>query len=368
MPHLKIDDIVNVIVSTAGASTAREGFNIGLIVGKSTRITAEDRCKTYSSASDMLDDGFVETDPEYKAALLYFSQDPAPSKVVVGLCAESETWAQAITACRAINSTWYAVYCAGADRLTSAEHQAVAAYAESIVACYFFDDNSEEAVSTEETDVFSVLKKLSYKRYFPLYSGTMYAGAASMGFAMGANDGTANSAFTMCHKTLVGVVADDLSETQVAALQSKNANYYIVRGGTYNVLERGLAGNGVWFDELLGLDQLAYDIQINCMDVLTKTKTKIPYTDAGSLQFVLACNEACEGAANRGFLAAGIWDGASVLNLEKGDTLTTGYMCQAEPVANQTAADKSQRICPPIYACVNLAGAMHSATIKINVV
>lgn len=369
MSFLKIDDIVNVVVSTAAAATPRDGFNIGLIVGKSTRITTSDRCRMYGSLAAMVEDGFVETDPEYKAATLYFMQSPAPSKLVVGVCGADETWVAAVTACKAANSQWYAVYAAApsTDALTTADHQAIAAYVETIRASYFYDDDDDADKTNVNTDVFSVLHLQSLHKPVGFFSTTPYAGAALMGFAMGANNGTANSAYTLAYKSLAGVTPDALTENEVNILAGKNANYYITRGGTYNVVEKGVTADGTWFDELIGLDQLANDIQIACMDLLANTKTKIPYTDAGAMQFVLACNEACDGAVDRGFLAPGIWNGANVLDLETGDALEAGYKCQAEPVADQSAADKSLRICPPVYVCAILAGAIHTVTIKVNV-
>lgn len=371
MSKLKIDDIVNVVVSTAGAATPRDGFNVGLIIGVSNHITVADRCKVYSSLESMIDDGFLTTDPEYLAATKYFSQDPAPQKVVIGVKntadGANESWVDAITACKQKNGQWYGVYVASATALTTAEHQAIAAYIETIIAAYFFDDSTAADLTNATTDVFSVLKGQSYKRTFGLYSSTKYAGAAALGFAMGANDGTAGSAYTMAYKTLAGVTPDDLSETDVANLKAKNANYYVTRGSSYIVLETGVTAAGVWFDEVIGLDQLSNDIQLGCMDVLTNTRTKVPYTDAGAMQFVLACNEACENALTRGFLAPGIWEGNTVLDLETGDTMESGYMCQAEPVADQSSTQRSLRICPPIYVCVRLAGAIHSATIKVFV-
>lgn len=370
MAYLKVDDIVNIVVSTAAAATPRDGFNVGLIVGKSDVITTADRCKIYSGVDGMLDDGFAEDSPEYKAALLYFAQIPTPSKVVIGVCGDGETYVQAITACRAANNMWYAVYIAkGETAITAAEHQAVATYINGLRSVYFFDDKSADDINGgKSTDVFSVLKALALRRAFGLYSTTDFAGAAAMGFAMGANDGTANSAYTMAYKSLSGVAPDDLSETAVAALQGKNANYYVVRGGTYNVLEKGNCMDGTWFDEVIGIDQLANDMQLGCMDALANTKTKVPYTDAGALTFVLACNEACENAVRRGFLAPGIWTGANVLDLETNDTLEAGYLCQAEAVADQPTSSKSLRICPPIYVCAIIAGAIHSVTIKVDLV
>lgn len=369
MPKLKIDDVVNVVVSTSAVATPREGFNIGLIVGASEHITKEDRCKIYSGLESMTDDGFVDSDPEYKAATLYFSQNPAPQKVIIGRrdATSEETWVDAVKACKSANGSWYGCYCASDTALETAEHQAIAAYIETIVAAYFFDDKTADDYGSGDSDVFSTLKKQSFKRSFGLFSKTAFAGAAAMGFAMGANDGTAGSAYTMAYKTLAGVSPDDLSETDVANLKSKNANYYVTRGSSYNVLESGVTASGAWFDEVIGLDQLSSDIQLACMDVLTGTRTKVPYTDAGAMQFVLACNEACEDALSRGFLAPGIWEGSTILELATGDTLESGFMCQAEPVAEQSSSQRSLRICPPIYVCVRLAGAIHSATIKVFV-
>ena len=369
MANLKIDDIVNVVVSTASAVAPRDGFNVGLILGKTvgTGMSAANRTIVVTSLDDMTDAGYASTDPEYVAAALYFGQTPRPSKLVVGLIVTDENYADALAACRASNSDWYACYVATATALTTAEISAVAAYVETITASFFFEDGTAADITNATTDVFSVLKGLGYKRTFGLYSGTRYAGAAAMGFAMGANDGTANSSFTMAYKTLVGVTPDDLSVTQIGFLQGKNANYYVTRGGLYNVLEKGVTASGDWYDEVIGLDGLAYNIQRNCMDLLASTRTKVPYTDAGAMQFVLACNAACADAVRTGFLTPGVWNKAQVLDLEPGDTLTAGYLCQAEAVGDQPASAKANRVCPPIYCCVNLSSAIHSATIKVDV-
>lgn len=369
MSKLTIDDIVSVVVSTAGASTPRDAFNIGCIVGESAHIDVATRCKTYTSIDGMADDGFVETDPEYKAAALYFGQTPAPQKVVIGrkdaTQGSTETWLAAVTDCRAKSSLWYGCYLAGT--VTDADHQAVATYLNGKTAAYFMDSSDAADLTTANTGKLGKMFLLTFKRVGGIYSTTAYAGAALMGRAMGLNDGTPRSSFTMAYKNLAGVTPDDLDAGQVANLQAKNANYYVNRSGSFNVLEQGRMMDGTWMDELIQLDQLANDMQIACVDVLTKTPTKIPYTDAGVLQLVLACSGACENAVTRGFLAPGVWNLPDVLDLAQGDTLEAGYLCMAEPVAEQSAANKSLRICPPIYACVNMAGAVHNAAVKIIV-
>ena len=377
MSNLKFDDIVEVNISSAAAIAPRDGFNVGLIVGKTagTDMSASNRCLVVTGLDEMIAAGYAVTTPEYLAAAKYFAQTPAPAKLVLGLCVGTteeevttyESWVTAITACRAANAEWYGVYVADANDLISSEVQEIAAYVETIVGHFFYDDSAAADITNASTDVFSVMKGNSYRRSSGIYSTTKYAGAAVMGLAMGMNDGTGNSAGTLAYKKLAGVVPDDLSSAEVGFLQGKNANYYITRGGIYNVLEKGVCADGAWFDEVLGLDQLAYEIQRNCVDLLTSTRTKIPYTDAGVKHFVVAVNEACNSAVERGFLAPGVWRGAPTLDLETGDALPAGYLTQAVSVNDRPLNEKQLRICPPIYVCAILAGAIHSVKIKVNV-
>ena len=377
MSSLKIDDIVEVDVSSAAAIAPRDGFNVGLIVGKTvgTDMSASNRCIVVRNLDELIAAGYAATTPEYKAAEKYFKQTPAPSKLVVGLCVGTtvessttyETWVECITACREANHDWYGVYVADSVVLTSGEIQAIAAYVETITACFFFEDKTAADITSATTDVFSVLKGLGYRRTVGLYSNTAYAGAAVMGRAMGLNDGEDDSAFTLAYKDLAGVTPDDLTVAQVGYLQGKNANYYITRGYTYTLLEQGVCADGTWFDEMLGLDQLTYEIQHNVMDILASSRSKVPYTDAGTKQFIVAINEACDDAVARGFLAPGIWKGAQTLDLANGDAMASGYLTQAASVASRPLSEKLNRICPPIYVCAILAGAMHSVKIRVNV-
>ena len=294
-------------------------------------------------------------------------------KVVFVSGATGETWQAAIADCRDKNQSWYGVYCACpvsvgvATRLTSTEQTNIAAYVNTIKAMYFFDDYSDADKSDATTDVFSLLTIAGTERWTGIYSGTLFAGAAVMGYALGANTGAANSAYTMAYKRLNGVEVTDLTVGEINNLKGKGANYYILRGGSYKTFEPGQSGAGrTWIDEVIGVDQLTNDLQRACMDVLT-TVTKVPYTDAGVLQFVVACNAVCDESVRVGFLAPGIWNGNTVLNVNNGDTLEAGYSVQAESVAAQSAQTKADRVCPPIYVCAILAGAIHSVVIKLDI-
>ena len=189
---------------------------------------------------------------------------------------------------------------------------------------------------------------------------------AIMGYAMGANDGTANSTYTLAYKEEVGVTTEALTTTQVASIKDANGNVYINRGSSYNLFEQGHMANGTSFDELINLDKLQNDIQLTVMDLLYANR-KIPQTDDGVNQIVHALNVVCESNVTIGFIAPGIWNAAAVGNLSTGDVLTKGYLIQADTVASQSQADREARKSPNIYIAVKLAGAIEYVVITVDV-
>lgn len=73
--------IVNVVITKSTRVVSEQAFNIPAIFGPSNRF--EEVYKVYTSAADMLADGFVESDPEYIEALALTSQAIKPSQFVV---------------------------------------------------------------------------------------------------------------------------------------------------------------------------------------------------------------------------------------------------------------------------------------------
>lgn len=53
---LDLSPIVDVVINLSAKAVARKGFNIGLIIGKSEVIPANERVRIYTSASQMLTD------------------------------------------------------------------------------------------------------------------------------------------------------------------------------------------------------------------------------------------------------------------------------------------------------------------------
>lgn len=374
MAQLDLKTIINITVNLASRAAARKGYNVALILGDSDVIKTEERVRIYTSVSAMLDDGFTTGSEEYKAASLYFSANSSPQKLAVGVKGEDETVLEAAQACRSKNGEWYVLVPLSAETsdIVALAQWAEAATPDTILAYTTSDEsNLQETAGTK--GVFETLKANNYRRSFGQFSGsTANAVVATMGYAMGKNRGTSNSAFTLAFKELPGVTTDDLTETQVQYVcgdrdtEGNNGNVYVRRQDAYDILQMGCMADGTYFDEVLNLDMLKNDITLNVMDLLTSS-AKIPATNAGVAQIVNVINVACDKYVKTGFIAPGIWNGGEVLDLENGTMLDSGYIVMAEDVDDQSQADRDARKAPPIYVCVKLAGAIHYVTIEVNV-
>jgi len=75
---LSLAPVVDIEVFVSPAAAPRRTFNQGLIIGSSNRIAAATRIALVNSMADVIALNFLSSDPEYKAAALYFGQSPAP--------------------------------------------------------------------------------------------------------------------------------------------------------------------------------------------------------------------------------------------------------------------------------------------------
>lgn len=354
---LNLDDLVSVTVSLSGLPAAREGFNAACLAGESDKLPSGVRLRFYASAAALLDDGFTDDCPEYKAALAYFAQSPRPARVAVAAKSSTETWSACFTACAAESAAWY-LFCPCAAP-QKADALALAASAEA--------SDRALVIDTQDADIPAALGAATYARTLVLYTkAAQYAGAALCGYAMGANDGTAGSAFTLAYKPLAGIEPDVLTEAELSAVRAANGNVYVRRAGVYSVLERGVMTNGEPFDARLGLDQLAEEIRLSVADLLCNTKTKVPQTESGMTQIKAAVAAACQKAVRTGFLGDGVWTQADLLTLSKGDALP-GFVVLSEPLDEQSDADRAARKSPPVYVALKLAGAVESVAVKVVV-
>jgi hypothetical protein len=121
-----LDSIIAVNISLQAAAVQQKGFGRGLILGSSNRLTGGDLYRIYASAAAMLADTFLTSDPEYKAAVAYFSQSPSPADVMVGYGVADVAQVETITP-TAVNLTLYTVTVNGVAYTYTSDGTATAA-------------------------------------------------------------------------------------------------------------------------------------------------------------------------------------------------------------------------------------------------
>lgn len=370
---------VDVIVNLSPRALPRNGFNIGLIIGKTDVIDADTRIKGYSSPEEMLEDGFALTDPLYLGAVEYFAQNgnlgASLSTLYIGAVTTTseegvepvtyEDYDDVLVDCRAKNSDWYGF--TTCEEMDDADCIALARETESFETptVYMCVTSALTSKAGEEGSLLDVLYQTKYDRTIATWHENALFGCGLLGYAMGANTGLINSAYSLKFKQITGMEASDLNTTNVTNIENLYGNCYVRRADAQ--YEQGTCSSGTWFDEIINLDKLCNDIQLNVYDLLYSLP-KEPQTEAGHADIAGVISQACEQARKIGFLGEGLkWRRPSVLALSKGDVLPNGYLIQWEDVNEQTDADRDARKSQPFYVCVNLAGAIHSVVIQVNV-
>lgn len=284
-------------------------------------------------------------------------------KISAGLAAESVT--NSLDNLQAFNASWYGL--ALTSEAVDQDKKDAAAWIEAQVKVFACTTNASASTDgTSTTDLAYYMKATGYRRTFVQYSSTSsYAAISAFARAFTVDFTGQNTTLTLMFKQEPGVTVETLTETQRLALEGKNCNYY-TQFGASPMLATGTMANGVFFDEVHGLDWLQNAIQTNVFGLLYTSPTKIPQTDKGVARLVQAVNQAMQEAVNNGLLAPGVWNGAPLGQVATGDFLPKGYYTYAQAVADQNQSDRSARKAPPIQVIAKGAGAIHGADISVT--
>ncbi|EBU6996446.1 DUF3383 domain-containing protein [Salmonella enterica subsp. enterica serovar Newport] len=380
MPQgLPVSNVVNVDVIIGPRAATGRNFGSLLILGTSTVIPVKERLRLYSSKEDIGSDFGVDS-PEYEAATVYFSQSPRPKEVYVGRWAKTLATGEAGTAEKlmdAVNAVmgytnWYGLGIADKEDIADGDWLKVAAAVEAsgvsrILAITTSDPATMDATST--TDLAYKLKAAKYGRTFVQYSSSSkYAALSAFGRAFTVNFNGSNTTITLKFKQEPGITYETLTTDQAAVLDTKNCNVFVYYQNDTAILQQGVMSGGDFFDERHGLDWLQNYVQTNLYNLLYTSTTKVPQTDAGVTRLLSNVEQSMDQSVTNGLVAAGVWNGGPIGQLDSGDTLTKGYYVYAQPISEQAQADREARKAPVIQVACKLAGAVHFADVQINVV
>lgn len=370
---LPVSSVVNVSISLAALAAGPRSFGSLLILGTTTGIIDTiERMREYSSIDAVAED-YGADDPEYKAALAYFSQSPKPRTLYIGFWDKDnlgtpEAAAEVVAECLQ-SLKWYGLVIA-AD-LTDAEADAVAALIEASdpVRLFGYTTQQEDSVSAvSTTDTAYLLKNKNYRRTFTVFSSdNPYAAASVFGRAFSVNFMGTNTTITLKFKQLPGIAAEDLKIGEANALRAKNCNVFAKYNNDTAIFQEGVMCDGSFFDEIHGLDWLQNHLETALWNLYYTSTTKIPQTPAGVNRQCAVLERACEQGLTNGLMGEGQWNGDSFGALETGDYLPKGYYVFANSLDDQAQSEREARKAPVFQIATKLAGATHFADVIVSV-
>lgn len=296
-----IDNVVKVeVVRQSNNVTVRDLETI-LVLTKHSRFTADEDYRIYESTTDMLEDGFVTSDAAYIAAQRIFSQDPRPSKIVVGVVKDGETYVEALVRQQgAYNKFLYVI----TDAATDAEKEAIADYVETQSRMFYvFSDSNAATYTDATTDIFSKLKAKSYDRSFGIYTKDGVSNAMIEAAWVGRFSAEPIGSAIWIYKELDGVIADGYTATEESYLQSKNANYYTTVEDESVVFGENKVVGGEYIDVMLGATWIEVRMGERIWGLI-KAQNKINYTNAGISMVEIKLREVLDEAVAMNILTA----------------------------------------------------------------
>jgi len=183
--------------------------------------------------------------------------------------------------------------------------------------------------------------------------------AAYASRAMSVNYNLENSALTMNLKSLSAVEKDDIDQTFYGTLQTAGTDFY-ANFGVSKVISNG---SNKFFDDVMNLLALELSVQVDLFNTLGTSPTKIKQTEEG-MNFVKSnLRQVLEKFVRAGVLAPGEWNSSDTYGdaeKHKASIRQLGYWIYSLPIAQQSQADRSKRVAPPLQVAVKFAGALHS--------
>ena len=300
-------------------------------------------------------------------------------ELVSGYSAEQPADA-ALALCEA-STVWYGFTFSTTATISTAQTLAVAALIEAQVPTRCFgvtNTNSNTLSSLVANDISSLLQSSGYNRSFSQFSSASgptvapYAAAAILGIMSTVNFQNEDSTINLMWQQQNGIVAENITPPQAAALESKNCNVTAKYDNNSSILQYGVMASGIPIDQQWNEDWFQNAVQTAVYDLLYSAGTKVAQTVQGQNQEVSAiaavCGDQPGGAVYNGMAAPGTWNSTTVFgSLVYGQYLSQGYYIYPEPIDSQSEADRVARKAPPVYVALKLAGAFNTADVLVTV-
>lgn len=274
---MKIESIVKVDITRETTSKTIRDLQKTAILSVHTRFA--ETYREYEDTTSMLADGFLTTDFAYIAASRMFAQNPRVRSVIVGKALENAgavDYVAEINKLLAANSEWFFLI---TDADTDAEKIAIAQFIETQDLIYVTKDSNAATITSATTDLASVLKEKSLVHTIVLYMKDASVVAPEAAY-VGRHSTVTIGSNLWGYKTLVGLVAEGFTSTEIGYLKEKNVQFYTKVGADPVVAGNMNVVGGEKIHVMLGAIWLKVRIAERYWNLLYVNE-RILYTNAG---------------------------------------------------------------------------------------
>lgn len=372
---LPLSLVVNVSVALTPAGVGAYNTSNTLLVSSETPLPSFGSLdyKIYFDPTDVASD-FGTASVTYALALTIFSQSPniraGSGYLVVAPLEASESYVDCLAR---VKSQVHFMGILFTDLLSSVDALAVAAWTQPYLNMAFLASHDLSDL-TPGTGWADTVKESGYDqtRVIGYYSGTdldalkFAAGYCARGLSV--NFRGSNTTLTMQLKDIVGVVADStIDPTNYLAAKAAGVDVYASLEGLAKVMT---SGENRYFDQVYNRIWLVGDIQVNGVNALATTSTKVPQTEAGVDVLRNAYTQTLETGKTNAYIAPGKWNSPVTFG-NQADMLAAiqekGYYIYFQPIDEQAQTEREERVAPTCQIAYKEAGAIHSSNVIINI-
>ena len=341
---MSIKNYVDVGISLESANLARLGFNTVMFLVEDDVL---DRTNIVSTG-DFDNDDLGGTESElYKAFQTYLSQPlVAPTAVIGCKRTTDDTWADAISAIRDENDSWYGVVSVTKEK---ADILAISAVVETLSpGRLHFAVTADESVLANEEDgsadgnVAQRLAEAGYYRTALIYSTDDGYANAGQSAILSRDPGS----YTANYKELAVIKAETITAQERANLIEQNCQVQRTVAGLKRTVDSGMVASGEWLDNIHSIDWLTARISENIFAILA-TQPKLPFTNAGGAVLGTELERNLVVASSAPF-----------------NFINPDFTIFVPNVDNISAVDKANRKFEGITFTANIQGAIHALTIR----
>jgi hypothetical protein len=353
-----LKDIVDVTVNDLTAAAREPSFDLILIMSTEGTFASKTlECTSLEDVAAAVTGGV--TSESYKAATAIFSQNPSPSKILLGRTFGIETIVQGLTAIKAVNDDWYGFVVATSNRTDKDESEAVASWAAANKKLLSLTQSDGESQNVTD-DVTSAAKTIysANNKYVILVNDkdnytTQYVDAGILAKLLLKRPGT----YTGNLQQLENLLPTYFTTAQRSNAHSKFLNTYEKRMGV-NVFQQGFVSGSSYADLTIYKDYIKAKIEVEMFNLLLKND-KLPMEPTG-LSLV-------KSRLNKVFSLEQTAGAITQDNFDDDGVRIGGYEIIMPSFEDISLSDKAARSLKNIVCNIFYSNAIHNFKITINV-